>query len=217
MGIKFHKDLLVKTTSSTMLGFSLLSSAALYTGSAHAGLAIQTLYGIGSGDLTKVDVDGNNSRDSFETSKVSVAAHVDPFQSLPITLGLFYSTFNAASELPEGDFEQLRGFDYGWDILTWTRVHGLGLSLRYGQALGGQYQVYEKDFDGDLKSETFQIKNSYVGIGLAIPMSQKFGALLEYRQVIESSFSDQKSSADRKAAPVGFDGGMIFLGMEISV
>ncbi|MDB2447177.1 hypothetical protein N9W79_01030 [bacterium] len=206
--LRLNTKALAFITAFTCLGFS---------NSSQASLAVQTLYGAGHGDFSSMTPDGDILRNRFSTTKMSVETHLDPFKSIPVTLGLFYSTFKAETEVPDLSLQQISGFDYGWDILTWTRVKGFGLSFRYGQALGGQYQFFVDNGDGGYTTSVFQVKNSFVGIGLATPVSDSFGVLLEYRQRIESSFFNISKKDTEEFTPTGFDGGMVMLGIEVSV
>lgn len=209
MKISMNSNLSLFTKHLVAICFGCLLSSASF-----AGIAFQTLYGTGTGDLSSFDADNVLTRSKFKTDKMTVETHLDPIKSLPLTVGLFYSTFNAEPEIPTNVVQGIKGFDYGWDVLTWTEVKGFGVLFRYGQALGGQYQITRALENGELESSTYQVKNSFVGLGIATPLTSTFGVLLEYRQRVESSFDT--NSVDSTGQPFGFDGGMILLGLEIS-
>jgi len=183
----------------------------------YAGLALQTLYGAGKGDLSVLNSAGDLERSLFSTTKVTVETHLDPIKSLPFTIGLFYSKFQGKPEVPDNELQSIDGFDYGWDVLTWTNVKSFGVSLRYGQALGGQYKFNDLVSTGEANYRTFQVNYSFIGLGLATPVSNSFGVLLEYRQRIQSKFKRVGGKVGSEDSIEGFDGGMLLVGLEVSV
>lgn len=208
---------------SAFLKLLALAGGIQVSGSAQGALAIQTLYGLGAGNLTEYrSTQGVTERTRLDTDKLTAAVHVDPFKSIPVTLGLFYSTFHGESEKEIDAVAGVSGFDYGWEVLTWTRVGSIGMSLRYGQALGGNYEVTVYEGDNPLVDQSestfdYSVGYNYVGLGFALPMTAKLGALLEFRQRISSQFELAEGSTKNDVLAKDFDGGMVFLGVEFGL
>lgn len=179
-------------------------------------IALQTFYGVGKGDLGSFDSEGTLLTTGFTTEKAAIEAHLAPSKNIPITIGLFYSNFSGKAKIISASVQEIRGFEYGWDVLTWTDVKGFGVSFRYGEALDGQYQFFIND-QLEEQVKTHNIKNRFVGIGLATPVSKDFGILVEYRQRISSSFSVASNKDTKVFSPQSFGGGVLMLGAEVSI
>jgi hypothetical protein len=199
----------------------ILKTAALFamiiSSEAYAGLAIQTLYGLGYGRVVQ-SADGDQIvDDNLNVSRSIVEAHIDPFVNVPLTFAFFGSSMSAESDVPMRDIDTMKGYEFGWNVLTWTYLRGFGFSFRYGQTLAGEADLKILNADGFYENQTYSISNSFAGLGLATPVSSAFGVILEYRHIIETKFKALSQISSQGYIPENLDGGMVLLGLEFSL
>ena len=192
-------------------------SAFVLSTESYAGLAIQTLYGMGYGRVSQVTSDDKIINNDFNLTKIVAEAHIDPFVNVPLTFAVFGSTVEGESDVPMRDLDGMKGYEFGWNVLTWTYFRGFGVSFRYGQALAGEVDTKILNADGNYEKQKFSISNSFLGVGLATPLASAFGVILEYRYTIETKFEAMSQISSQGYVPENIDGGMVLLGMEFSI
>lgn len=204
----------------------------LFSTQAFAVLDLQ-LFSASRGGSVELTQDDTNESFSYEGKELSAAVHLNPIESIPVAIGMSYSSQmphlnSSSSDVME--FKNFSGSVMAVEMMAWTQVGQYAVYSKIGHVLQGQFdlEVEEElaETNGGRFTQRFNYRGKYIAVGFGIPMAKSMGFLLEYRLTVNGELNPESAEEEvglslmtnpKDALEGSLNASSVMAGFEISI